>query len=228
MAARLRVLAHHTLYTLRDFFLPPRCVSCQVAGTYFCPVCQAALSQPAAREVPPLDGLHTVASYQGPAQDAVHALKYEGKRPLAWLLAKPMAALLRATGWPITVITAVPMHAAHQAERGYNQAALLAEALAKQMHVPFEEEILIRQRETASQVGLNAQERWQNVAEAFQASDVRGQVVLVVDDVATTGATLAACASALKKAEASHVFALTFASTPLHSEPSASVPSTGR
>ncbi|MGB1288799.1 MAG: ComF family protein, partial [Aggregatilineales bacterium] len=95
--------------------------------------------------------------------------------------------------------------------RGYNQAEKIADALANYSPIPCIPEALHRERHTRSQVGLNQQERLQNVESAFIADTaiVSGKIVLIVDDVRTTGATLIGCAIALKDAGAADIYALT-------------------
>jgi ComF family protein len=111
-------------------------------------------------------------------------------------------------------LCAVPLHPARLAERGYNQSELLAAELARCWSLPrLSSSALIRTRETDSQVGLDLPARQANVAGAFTASPrwVEGQDVLLVDDVCTTGATLNACAQALREAGAVTVSAVTLA-----------------
>ncbi|HET7376068.1 MAG TPA: ComF family protein [Anaerolineae bacterium] len=113
-------------------------------------------------------------------------------------------------------IVPVPLHSARQRDRGYNQAALLAQRLSEQSHRPVIEQGLKRTRATAVQMELKAAERRKNVAGAFEcrAAQIKDKRVAVIDDVCTTGATLEACAEALYQAGAASVFALTLARTP--------------
>lgn len=115
--------------------------------------------------------------------------------------------------WEVDLVTAVPSGIARRAERGYNQASLLALPLALGSGLPYRSRALSKIAETRSQVGLNPYERRANVAGAFQATsdEVRGKRVLVIDDVTTSGATMEACAAALTKAAASQVYGLTLA-----------------
>lgn len=121
--------------------------------------------------------------------------------------------LCRREQWPVDVVVPVPLSPRRQRERGYNQAELVASALAELLQVPLACGGLRRTRETRSQVGLDVASRAQNVHGAFQADPtvVRGRAVLLVDDLVTTGATLAACAEALWAAGSAHVFAVTVA-----------------
>ncbi|MDY7080323.1 MAG: phosphoribosyltransferase family protein [Chloroflexota bacterium] len=114
---------------------------------------------------------------------------------------------------PIDIIVPVPLHIVRLQERGYNQAALLAREMAHQVGLTVDEQSLVRQRETASQVDLDARQRRQNVHAAFCCSGngLVGRRVLLIDDVCTTGATLEACAAALYEGGARSVQALTLA-----------------
>jgi predicted amidophosphoribosyltransferase len=113
----------------------------------------------------------------------------------------------------LNIITAVPLGQARFRQRGYNQAGLLAAALASELGLDFASQALIRCRETASQVGLDRRGRMDNVRLAFGAipKQVRGLEVLVVDDLVTSGATLSSCAFSLKQAGAQAVYGVTAA-----------------
>ena len=124
--------------------------------------------------------------------------------PLGHLLRR----LLREEGLSADVVVPVPLHPKRLAERGYNQAALLARAAARELGAPLAARALVRVRDTSQQARLGRTERLANVERAFVARDpkaVRGRDVLLVDDVETTGATLTACRAALLEAGARRV-----------------------
>jgi ComF family protein len=124
----------------------------------------------------------------------------------AWL-----AEVARRENWKPTLVVPVPLSARRLRRRGYNQMDLVAGALARLLDVPMGSGALSRIRETRSQVGLDPAGRRRNVEGAFEArrDDVEGSVVLLVDDLFTTGATLAACAAALHEAGSGEVYGLT-------------------
>jgi ComF family protein len=195
---------------LVDLVFPPTCVLCQRVGRDICEHCwQTAFTPADLSQKPPLphiDDFIALAAHRGVVREALHGLKYEGQTRLALPLA---ARLAEKISWPVDALIPVPLHFSRMAERGYNQAKLLAEALAMRIHTPVMDHVLIRTKATASQVTLNAQERRQNVVEAFSASGPAPQRVLLVDDVCTTGATLSAAAATLRQAGASVIYAAT-------------------
>jgi ComF family protein len=148
----------------------------------------------------------------GPARELVHALKYDGWRsaasPMAEIMARATRTRLAGTG----VLVPVPLGRRRERERGHNQAAVLASALGPLVGLPVAAGGLRRVRETRSQTVLGPSGRWTNVAGAFAAGEgVSGTRVALVDDVLTTGATLAACAAALAAGGAGVIGAVTFA-----------------
>jgi ComF family protein len=109
----------------------------------------------------------------------------------------------------------VPLHPERLRERGFNQAAMLGRALAERMRLPFDEWSLVRTVHTERhRAGMDSRARRETVENAFQVRRTRlveGERILLIDDVFTTGATVSACASALKEAGAQDVFVLTVA-----------------
>jgi ComF family protein len=150
----------------------------------------------------------------------VRALKYHG-----WTAAaEGMAARMARLGWPPDVIAEraalipVPLAPVRERERGFNQAAVLADALARHWRIPVWRDVLVRSRATRTQTRLTPGERSANVREAFAVPGgapgaterVRGLHLVLVDDVLTTGATLNACAAALFDAGARTISFVTF------------------
>jgi len=144
-------------------------------------------------------------------------LKYNGNTLLGEPLGEVLAEAYMRHGMSADVLLPVPLHPERQRQRGYNHAQLLAESCAAHVHVPLRNDILIRYRATPAQVGLNALERRQNVAGAFECGPafrtgaLYGRTILIIDDVYTTGATLSACAAPLFAAGAKAVWGLVLA-----------------
>lgn len=143
----------------------------------------------------------------------LHALKFERHDFLAEALASLLETTIRARGdLAFDALVPVPMGRAKERRRGYNQAELLARALARRLGAGCDMTLLTRREERATQSMLPKRERAANVRGAFAASSrVKGKAILVVDDICTTGETLRACATALRRAGASRVCALTVA-----------------
>lgn len=151
--------------------------------------------------------------YEGPLMRALLHLKYRPNQNLAQVFAGWLRELLRHEQWHPTMIAPVPLAASRQRQRGYNQVDLITSALSRMTELPNAPGALRRIRETPSQVGLNPAERRLNVAGAFEACSLgdHNHTVLLVDDLFTTGATLAACASALLEEGAQQVLGVTIA-----------------
>jgi ComF family protein len=155
----------------------------------------------------------SAAAYEGPLEKAIHRFKYEGWRALAPVLAGLAADRLAVEIPPGAVIVAVPLHPRRRRARGYNQSELLAAELRSWLHLAAPDGRLCRQRDTPPQVGLDRLRRYANVDGAFawQGPQLTGETVVVVDDVTTTGATLEACAAALRAGGSGRVLGLTVA-----------------
>ena len=163
--------------------------------------------------VPPYTMMRSWLVFEGPIRHALHKLKYRRNLALGDALAQHLAEYVGTLGWPVDLVVPVPLGKKRAKERGYNQVGLVAMPLAAVNRWRYAPRALARSRETRSQVGLTAAERRENVSGAFQAEAalVSGRTVLLMDDVATTGATLSACAAALLDAGARSVYALTLA-----------------
>jgi ComF family protein len=219
-----------------DLLFPPKCGGCQTAGSLWCETCRAAVTpieppwcekcgEPFVADrlcancrAHPLEieKIRSVALFDGVLRQAIHRFKYERLAGLA----EPFGEML-ADYWRAELLTAdwlipVPLHPSRERDRGYNQSELLARQLARRVNVPISSKGLRRTRATAVQMTLNAAQRRENVAGAFECVEprARGARVMVIDDVGTTGATLDACAQAVLKAGAASVMGLTLARTP--------------
>jgi ComF family protein len=190
-------------------FSPPLCQRCgeplpsaRAAPEGVCRACSVTLGAVASAR--------SVGAFDGALADIVHALKY-GRRPS---VAPPLARLMRTAGRDllatVDLLVPVPLHRRRERERGFNQAEALARGLGPPVCAA-----LVRARATAAQVGLSGDARRANLHGAFAltcaAGTLRGRTVAVVDDVLTTGATVAACAEALAAAEPRAIVAITAA-----------------
>jgi ComF family protein len=150
-----------------------------------------------------LTQLRAVGFHEGPLREAVHALKYEGRRQVAGPLGEMLARYLQDWAADVDVVIPVPLHRIRRRRRGFNQADLLARHCAEVLRLPYLPRALVRKRATRPQVGLSLEERRSNVAGAFKpgrqgtAARLAGKHVLLIDDVTTTGSTLNAAAAAL-------------------------------
>ena len=145
-------------------------------------------------------------------------MKYRGNIGFGEALAMQMIGFVRSLGWPIEIMIPVPLGKKRLKERGYNQVGLVARPLAYQTGWAYAPRALWKTRETRSQVGLTVSQRSENVWNAYQADPqaVKQRPVLIMDDVATTGSTIQACADALLCAGAKEVYALTIARALAH------------
>jgi len=211
---------------LLDLILPPACAGCGREGELLCPACHAPLLRRLAEppgaplglviRVPAgLEQLEWLASYSGSCRAALHALKYGGVRDLAGPLGRTLARRWARAGRDGQLLVPVPVHPARLRERGYDQAVLLADAAAHELRLPMIRALRRTQR-TAAQHALDRQARAVNVGHAFEVDEAAsgrlvGRAVVLVDDILTTGATLSACAHALRLVGARSVAALVVA-----------------
>lgn len=198
---------------------PARCALCDRIDTPLCKSCQERLNANTSpiriKPPPPLNGAFVSGYHDGELRRVVRTFKFSSDRysaaALAVYLSSRLARILEHAQWKIDTLIPVPLHRERQYERGYNQSQLLALALAQRGAFDVSPDMLIRHRATRPQVGLSRADRLTNVENAFRADPTlaAGRAVLLVDDVCTTGATLAACAAALLEAGAARVYAVT-------------------
>jgi len=158
--------------------------------------------------------VRSYAAYQGQLVRAIMMLKFERVEPLAVWFAKRLANLMKQERLTADVVVPVALHRQRERERGYNQADLIARPLARQLRLPYRAVLLIRTKPRPDKHILSLSERWESVRGAFATrpdSQVDNLRVLLIDDVMTTGATLDACAKALRQAGAKSVIGLTVA-----------------
>lgn len=217
-----------------NLLFPQWCVGCGKRGDFICHSCRSSLP----RIMPPLcprcgkpqssgilcsncvswqaeiDGIRSPFRFDGVMRQAIHQLKYRNLRTLAAPLARLLNDYLITSPVPGEVLVPVPLHRKRLRERGYNQSSLLARELSKLTILPVVDNCLIRQRHAPPQTRTSTvDERQSNVVDAFACGDqrLRDKQVLLIDDVSTSGATLDACAAALKAAGATSVWGLVLA-----------------
>ena len=199
-------LCHSCRQSLPRIMLPlcPRCGKPQ-SGSMLCPGCIGWQAE--------IDGIRSPLRFDGVIRQAIHQLKYRNLRALAQPLAELLKDYLVTNPIPGEVLVPVPLHQKRLKERGYNQSHLLARELGKFITLPVVDDCLIRQRYALPQARTSSvEERRSNVDNAFTYRHrLLGKQVLLIDDVATSGATLDACALALKAAGASSVWGLVLA-----------------
>ncbi len=218
-----------------DQLFPSECLVCGQEGEWLCELCVAkaifinSSTCPFCDRLSPLGktclgckanyrlaGCRSVWYYEAPIATLVCALKYQRLTDtVAWI--EPfLVKLFRELPLPKTkqiIITSVPLTAARQGDRGYNQSEILAQRVAKASGVPYQR-LLKRRAMTTSQTKLSRPERFANTEQQFSLwarHEIRDCCVVIVDDVITTGATLSSCAAVLKQAEVYQVWALTIA-----------------
>ena len=216
-----------------DLLFPPRCFGCSKHERYLCSLCEGGLARlerpycdKCGQPLPsghlceqcfaaPLavDGIRAPFLMRGPIRDGIHSLKYRNLRAAAPTFGRLLAEWLSSHPIKGDVLVPVALHPRRLRYRGYNQSEMLAREVGKRTGLPVAESLLSRIKDARPQVSVAGRdERKRNVEGSFACvGDSRGLKIILVDDVATTGSTLAACAMALKSRGASTVWGLVLA-----------------
>ena len=222
-----------------DLIFPPRCAGCGESGSVLCVKCRASFRAPEPPLCPrcghgrvssqancpvcahgrgpaALTAMRAALIYEGPARQAILALKFRGQRRVAEPLGDLLADLCIQQDIPIDIVVPVPLHPTRKRQRGYNQAELLARRCGARLARPVRLDLVARRRATPPQTSLPAAERRRNVTDAFAlaataADALAGKHILLVDDVATTGSTLDAAAATLAQAQPASIWGIVVA-----------------
>lgn len=192
-----------------DILLPRHCVSCKKEGEYICNDCEIFLSE-VENNIP---GVISVWEYEGLAEKLIYKIKYDGQYHIINELVEKALDRIDLKLPEDTYITYVPMYKKRERERGFNQAELIARKIGKIINkevIP----LLVKIKDNRSQVGLSPAERQENVKGVFNLlkpgfNSEKPGFALLVDDVYTTGATMAECIKVLKKGGAKNVWGFT-------------------
>lgn len=212
----LQFLKTQVYYPVLDLLFPKYCIACETLisaeSGFLCLSCKHTLPytdmekmEESAAQVRMLTRLPVTFAASlfyfidaGMVRAMLHKLKYHNRPEIGVYLGELLAQKFASQSWfqSIDAIVPVPLHVAKKAKRGYNQSACIAEGIAHYSHKPVLLNPIKRTRNTSSQTDKNRKERMDNVADAFvlrRAKQIEGKHILLVDDVLTTGATLASC-----------------------------------
>lgn len=226
-------MVNKILARTRDWFLPGLCTLCAAPASRLaalcrdctvalprqwpaCPSCAALLPDPSAGQIPcgrcqhqppAFDATLALYTYAAPLDRLVQRIKYSGDLALARELGEQLAIrVMESNPAHPDLLVPVPLHVSRLRTRGYNQAVELARPLSRRLCVSMDHRLVTRTRATAPQQDLNRRERARNLRNAFAVhGDLGGRQVAIVDDVMTSGATVASLAKALKRAGAGRV-----------------------
>lgn len=231
----LRIPLNQSIWKILDLIFPPSCPGCGLIGERFCFDCLREIKTidkdfclkcgmvidnyfyheltTCEAQFEHLLMIRSFSLYMPPISMAIKKFKYHRDIGIADILANLLVELYNKNKMDIDMVIPVPLNPKRIKERGYNQSYLLAFPFSMKINKPINKQALRRSKETRPQVGLNRHERLLNVSEAFVADpqQVKGKNILLIDDVTTTGATLEACASALKLAGANDIVGFTLA-----------------
>jgi competence protein ComFC len=232
---RFTYFSYHALWEVVDWIFPPTCSGCGKNGERWCSSCDLLLiplhsqiclfcgypidsgeiCEKCKNDRPSYTKLRSIYTYQGELRNALHRLKYNNDLGVGEIMGKKCSEYLSLLKWDVDLILPVPLGKKRRRERGYNQSALIAFPLAIILNIPYSSKAILRKKETVTQIEFNAEERKQNVKNAFSANPVLVQHknILIIDDVITTGSTMDACTLELIRAGARNVYGLSVART---------------
>lgn len=219
---------------LLDLIFPKYCVGCGCEGVWLCKTCKDKIIYIEKTTCPTCNRLTSIGKFcsrcrpnsyltgvivaayynEGPLKEAIHNFKYDLIFDLKYALSDILSETLNKRWNKKAIIIAVPLHKKRASERGFNQAELLAEEVSKKFNFRIIKNKLVRTKYTTQQVKLSGKKRRKNLFGVFGwvgKEEIKGKIVLLVDDVYTTGATLQECAKILKLAGAKEVWGLVLA-----------------
>lgn len=209
---------------LLDLLFPSFCVGCQKEGSFLCEECENKIVIRRIPTSPPLNAkslniIYAATEYQDKLiAELITQLKYQSVREISHILSDFLLIHLAFAGFKKEnnqIIVPVPLHRKRLRERGFNQSELIANNISKKLDIPVSPRALKRIKNTEHQTKIEEREnRLENVKDVFickKPEIIKGKVVILIDDVTTTGATLNECAKILKLSDAKKVLAFTVA-----------------
>lgn len=222
--------AHSFFNVILDFIYPPFCYLCdnklETKEEFFCKICwnkqkkikdiylHAEKMPYIPGPVKWISGSFACFEYSEITQEFIHFFKYKKFNELSNTFAAELADVLEnaVTNIQFDLLASVPLHKKRLKERGFNQAELIAKSLSEKINIPYSSNTLVRPRYTKPQAKMSREERIKNVKDAFRLGDsqlLKSKIVLLIDDVLTTGSTMNECARLLRLGGAKEVYSLT-------------------
>jgi len=207
---------------LLNIIYPLECELCSKAldpyqNFHICPDCRHNLMEQYFHKRHEKKNIYSMFKYDGKIKELLHDFKYKNKPYLAYDFAYMLTWFIKKITKidKIELVTCVPLHSVKLKERFYNQSALVAKFVAKNLEIKFSSDVLIKTKATQSQVKLPRIKRFTNIQGTFKAdsSKVDEKTILLIDDIITTSSTINECIKKLKEADASEVIAVSIAGT---------------
>lgn len=216
-----------------DILFPKRCVECGKFGNYICdkcrgkivfvdkpicPVCEKeaidGITHPGCCMKWNMDGLYAAVYYSDVMKNIIHNIKYQFVSDIVPFIADYLFPKIPPNLQKLDLLVPVPLHWKREKERGFNQSLLIARILKKKFNIPVASKVLIRNKYSRPQADLKRKERLKNLKDIFSCINInliKNKNIGLVDDVATTCATLRECAKVLKKSGAKTVWGIVLA-----------------